>query len=124
MYYLVHYGNVEYYIHRDDTPAILWHVDTPLTFDVYTFSGWAPHGVIVSLNGVELAPNADGSYTIPGGRDYVKINCFARDPSVVPASSPQNVCGWCGKIHPNSLWGRIVAFFHMIFLFFRNLFRR
>ena len=80
------------------------------------------NGILVSLNGEELKPNADGSYTIPGGTGYVQINTYATS---TPASSGNSgdVCSYCGKVHPNSLWGRIVAFFHLIFWFFQRLFR-
>ena len=130
MHYVVYLRNVEYSIYLRSTPAIYWYDDTPLTFDVYTHTGWNGN-VTVSVNGNELAPNADGSYTIPGGTDFVLVNAYPASSSLTPSVTPSDnvsindndVCGFCGKVHPNSLWGRIVAFFHLIFLFFRNIFK-
>ncbi len=75
--------------------------------------------MIVSLNGEELAPNADGAYTIPGGEGFVKINAYAVQ--TVTPDADRGECAYCGKVHPNNLWGAIIAFFHMIFAFFKNL---
>ena len=74
---------------------------------------------------MELAPNADGSYTIPGGSGYTKVNInpvTASAPSGSTASSGNGVCKYCGKVHPNNIWGVIVSFFHTIFYFFKHLF--
>ncbi|MBR5422745.1 MAG: hypothetical protein IK108_01930, partial [Clostridia bacterium] len=115
MHYVVHMRDVDYEIYSRTTPAIRWYDNTALTFDVHTHSGWGDRGVLVSVNGEELKPNADGSYTIPGGTDYVQINTYAVDTTAT--SNSGDVCNYCGKVHPNSLWGRIVAFFHLIFWF-------
>ena len=40
------------------------------------------------------------------------------------AESGNDACVYCGKVHPNSIWGRIVAFFHTIFWFFTRLFKK
>ena len=122
MHYVVHMRDVDYEIYSRTTPAIRWYDNTALTFDVHTHSGWGDRGVLVSMNGEELKPNADGSYTIPGGTDYVQINTYAVDTTAT--SNSGDVCNYCGKVHPNSLWGRIVAFFHLIFWFFQRLFRK
>lgn len=62
-----------------------------------------------------------GSYTIPGGVGFVMVNAYPLYPA--PEGTESGPCGFCGKTHPNTLWGRIVAFFHMIFAFFRDLFK-
>jgi hypothetical protein len=74
------------------------------------------------VNGTLIQPNANGSYTIPAGEEYVKINCYPA--AAAAAESGNDACVYCGKVHPNSIWGRIVAFFHMIFWFFTRLFKK
>ncbi len=49
------------------------------------------------------------------------VNAYPLYPA--PEGTESGPCGFCGKTHPNTLWGRIVAFFHMIFAFFRDLFK-
>ncbi|MBQ9506189.1 MAG: hypothetical protein IJR51_03465, partial [Clostridia bacterium] len=122
MHYVLHTGDTQYEIYRGDTPAIMWYSTRPLSFSVVLHGNWSANGCIVSVNGKELKPNADGTYTLPAGTDYAIVNC---DPvTVAEDGSISNVCAYCGKIHPNSIWGRIVAFFHLIFHFFNRLFGR
>ena len=125
MHYVVHMENVEYLIYSKTTPAILWYSEAPLTFSVQLHPDWTGD-YIVSLNGVEIHPDANGNYTIPAGEDFVKINCNA-----VTAPDPEqgeshgdDICKLCGKVHPNNLWGRLIALFHTIVYFFKTLFKR
>lgn len=122
MHYAVHLSGEDYEIYGRCTPALLWYDNVALTFDVVTHAGWGDRDVIVSVNGEQLAPNGDGSYTIPGGTGYVQVNAY---PVASPADgSGSGVCDYCGKVHPGNLWGRIIAFFHMLFAFFQRLFNR
>ena len=38
-------------------------------------------------------------------------------------SSGSDICKLCGKDHGTTIWGRLVAFIHMIIYFFKTLFR-
>jgi hypothetical protein len=127
MHYLVHLRNVNYEIYSKNTPAIYWYENAPLTFEVITHTGWGDNKVLVSINGKELAQNADGTSTIPGGTGYVQINAYPATQTAehnTQGESHSDVCGYCGKVHPSSLWGRIVAFFHALILFFTRLFNK
>ena len=86
-----------------------------------TGMGWKYSGYEVKVNGVTLEPNEDGSFTLPAGSGYAQINVYPVS-DAASAVAPSGVCGYCGKVHPNHLWGRIVALFHAIILFFKNLF--
>ena len=124
MHYVVHMPNVNYEIYSKDTPAFYWYEGEDLSFDVILHSDCKYKQYVITLNGVELKQNADGSYTIPGGTDYVKINI---NPVTTAAESggpvsEGSVCKFCGKVHPNNFWGILVAFFHTIFYFFKHLF--
>lgn len=121
MHYVAHLSGVEYEIYSKSTPVLNWYENVPLTFDVVTHYGWGDANVIVSINGEELRPNADGSYTIPGGTDFVMIHAYPHAPA--QEGSGSGVCNYCGKVHPNTLWGRLIAFFHLIFHFFKTLFK-
>ena len=125
MHYIVHVRNGEdYRIYSDTTPEILWYPDYPLTFDVYIYTTWDVRNWIVSANGVELKPNADGSYTIPAGSERVVINCNPVQPET-PAQEGQlqsgKVCAYCGNVHTNNLRGFLVGMLHSLFVFFKNL---
>ncbi len=125
MHYVVHLENVDYLIYSKTTPAILWYSEAPLTFTVVFHPEWTGDA-IVTVNGVEIRPDANGVYTIPAGEDYVKINCNAvntPDPEQ-GESHGDGTCKLCGKVHPNNLWGRLIALFHAIVYFFKTLFNR
>ena len=124
MSYVVYMDDIEYHIYNKSTPALYWYKEKSLTFDVVTYSTWGADGIVVSLNGKELAPNANGSYTIPAGTDYAKINCYPAAATVTQGESHGDTCPFCGKVHPSNIWGRIVAFVHVIFAFFQKLFHR
>ena len=126
MHYVVHMPDVNYEIYSKQTPAIYWYEGEDLSFDIVLHPDCKYENYVVTLNDVELGQNPDGTYTIPGGTDYVKIN-------VNPVTTTDNggsgshtstggVCKYCGKVHPGNLWGMIVAFFHAIFYFFKHLF--
>ena len=122
MYYTVHLNTGDYNIFRDSTPALMWYSQRPLTFNVGFRTGeWNTNAYMVSVNGVELKPNADGSFTLPAGTDYVKINC---SPVTITASGDVRTCAYCGKVHPSNLWGTITRILHTIIYFFQHLFNR
>jgi hypothetical protein len=121
MNYVVHFDDVDYYIYSKTTPAVYWYSGRDLTFDVETRSGFK-NGCIVAVNGTLIQPNANGSYTIPAGEAYTQINCYPAEAAA--AESESDACVYCGKVHPNSIWGRIVAFFHTVFWFFTRLFKK
>ena len=125
MHYVLHADGSDYSIFRDNTPAVLWYPNRPLTFSVALHPTWKGD-CIVSANGKELKPDANGVYTLPGGTDFVIVNC---DPVGATATGSDGethsgTCPFCGKIHPSSFWGRIVALVHTIFYFFKNRFKK
>jgi hypothetical protein len=125
MHFVAHLTDRDYEIRMKTTPAIMWYSTRELTFDVILHSGWKADGYVVNLNGEELKPNADGSYTIPAGKEFALITVYPVYNTAPSASeSGSDVCGYCGKVHPNHIWGRLVAFLHVILLFFRNLFKK
>ena len=132
MHFVVHMPGYDYLIYSRTTKVLEWYSSIPLTFEVVTDYGWKYDSFTVLVNQVELAPNADGSYTLPAGKDFTII-------SVVPVedlpaiddinpddgstpSSGSGVCKLCGKTHPSHIWGRIIAFFHAVIYFFKHLF--
>jgi hypothetical protein len=125
MHYVVHMPDVNYEIYSKQTPAIYWYDGADLTFDIVLHPDCGYENYIVTLNDKELKQNADGSYTIPGGTEYVKINV---NPVTTAAdnggsgSHTASACRYCGKVHPGNFWGMLVAFFHAIFYFFKHLF--
>ena len=125
MHYVLHADDSDYSIYRDNTPAVLWYPNRPLTFSVVLHSTWKGD-CIVSANGKELKPDANGVYTLPGGTDFVIVNCDPVGATVTGSDGEtySGTCPFCGKIHPSSFWGRIVALVHTIFYFFRNLFKK
>jgi hypothetical protein len=125
MHYVVHLQGVDYEIYSKHTPAIYWYDGADLTFNVVLHSDCGYSDYTVSLNDKALSQNPDGTYTIPGGTDYVKININPVSTATSDGGSHTSsggVCKYCGKVHPNNLWGMIVAFFHAIFYFFKHLF--
>ena len=118
MHYVVHMRNVDYSIYSDTTPVIYWYDDHPLTFSVVIYSTWSVQGYVVSANGKEIKPDANGNYTIPAGTDRVQINC---DPISTAATDGQDVCEYCGKIHPSTVWGFLIGMVHRLFAFFKNM---
>ena len=121
MHYVVNLrGGEEYYVFSDTTPVLYWYKDRPLTFRVELYSTWSVINYIVSVNGKELTPDANGVYTIPAGSDRVVINC---EPINTPAEN-HDVCGYCGKVHPNNVFGFLISMMHSMFMFFRSFFGR
>jgi len=122
MYYIVHMDE-DRSIHSKTAKAIYWYEGADLNFEVVTDFDWKYDGYEIRVNGSVLQPNADGTFTLPGGTDYAQINIY-------PVSEAANtviqsgVCKYCGKVHPSHLWGQIIAFFHAILYFFKNLFSR
>ena len=110
----------------DNTNTFWWYSAKELSFTVVISPDADYSSVTVYLNGSELAPNADGSYTIPAhpGNDNVTVVPVGATPSGSGSGSSSGACPYCGQTHANNLWGRIVALFHTILAFFRNIFRR
>ncbi len=108
-----------------NTNTFYWYSAKSLTFRIGIANNADYDSVTVYLNGSVLSPNADGSYTIPAhvGNDTVTVVPVSAAPSGNPGSS-SGVCPYCGQTHANNLWGRIIALFHTILAFFRNIFRR
>ena len=126
MHYVVHFDTFNYEIYSKQTPAFYWYEGVDLSFDIVLHSDCNYENYIVTLNDKELKQNADGTYTIPGGKDYAKINinpvATATDDGGSGSSHTASVCKYCGKVHPGNFWGAIVGFFHAIFYFFKHLF--
>gem|GEM_PF-3149387 len=124
-------SGMQYLVHLDEdrviksrtASAVYWYNDVDLSFEVVTGSSWSYEGYVVLVNGSVLQPNADGTFTLPGGVDYAQVNISPLIPDDDGSgSSVSGVCGYCGEVHANTLWGRIVAFFHAILNFFKNMF--
>lgn len=125
MYYVVHM-DVDRIIQNKSASAVYWYKDVDLNFEVVTGAAWNYENYVVLVNGEALEANADGSYTLPGGSTYAQINITPIiTPSEGSGSGTENgPCKYCGKTHANTLWGRIVAFFHAIFYWIKSLFTR
>ena len=117
MHYVVNLRSGEYYVFSETTPVIYWYPDQPLTFRVELYSTWSVPNYIVSANGYELLPDANGVYTIPAGTERVVINC---EP-INTAAGSHNVCEYCGKVHTNNVFGFLMSMLHSLFLFFKNM---
>ena len=125
----VHAGPTDVVVHDQSAKAIAWYSNEALRFEVKKTAGWSAAGFIVLVNRTELAPNADGTYTLPAGRDYaiVSVELIIDNTPATPSdpgqgSSGSGACKLCGENHGSSFWGRIVAFFHAIIYFFKHLF--
>ncbi len=125
-------SKMHYVIELDDgyavfnTNTILWYSAAALKFHVYTYTNANFDGYAVYINGKEATPDENGSYTLPAGSTYDTVT-FAARPTATDGGSQQSgsgVCAYCGQVHPNTLWGRIIALFHAIFAFFKSLFNR
>lgn len=97
-------------------------------------------GIIVNgLNGISISVTDEDEHvtdeTSAGVQDGRPVNIFVHpennsvstDFSVTetpadPSTENSTVCKFCKKIHGNSLWERIISFFHSIFYFFAHLF--
>ena len=128
MHYLVHMDGYDYAIYSKTTPVIDWYSTAPLTFEVVPEYGFRYDGYVVLVNQVELAPNADGTFTLPAGTDYTMISIapVMELPAIdnINGNTESGACKYCGKVHPGHLWGRLVALVHAIIYFFMHLFGR
>ena len=122
MYYLVHM-EADYIVKSRSAPATYWYNDVDLSFEVVTTSSWNYEDYVVFVNGSELTRNADGTYTLPGGADYAQINVSPLISSG-EGETGSGECGYCGKVHPNTIGGRIIAIIHAILYFFKNLLKK
>ena len=96
---------------------IYWYENLPLTFRVVLYTTWSTPGCIVTANGRELLPDANGVYTIPAVSEHVVVNC---EP-INTGAGQHDVCKYCGKVHPNNVLGFMIAMIHKLFGFFKNL---
>ncbi len=128
--FTVYAGENTYVYNTNDARVLEWYSGASLRFDVEVTGSWAGDGYAVLVNQQPLAPNADGSYTIPAGRNYLIVSVMplssAEDPGTTPSGggSGSGVCKYCGQVHGSSFWGRLVAFFHLLAYFFLHLFGR
>ena len=129
MHYVIEVGD-GYAVYNTNT--ILWYSAAELHFHVYTYtnSGYGDN-YTVYINGKAATPDANGSYTLTAGSVSDTVSISVNNGTVTPSqpgtghdAGSSGECAYCGKVHPNTLWGRIVALFHAIFAFFRDLFKR
>ena len=114
-----------------NTNTILWYSASELHFHVYTYtnSGYGDN-YTVYINGKAATPDENGSYTLPAGSTNDTVSISVNNSPVTPSQpgsgndGTSGTCAYCGKVHTNNLWGRIIALFHAIFAFFRDLFKR
>ncbi|MCH5198802.1 MAG: hypothetical protein J1E34_07845, partial [Oscillospiraceae bacterium] len=123
MHYVVHMEK-DYTVSGKSARALYWYNDVDLNFEVVTGAGWGYDRYFVQVNGTILEPNDDGTYTLPGGTGYAQINVTPVIVTPSGGSSNTTECKYCGKLHPVTLWGRIVAFFHAIFYWIKSLFSK
>ena len=121
MYYVVHMGEHDRWILREDSKAFDWYDEVALDFEVRLGLGWKLDDMsyktyVVYLNNQPLEPNADGTYTIPANIGRAVI-------TITGASTPtkdETPTQFAGKI---SFWEKLVNFFRMIAGFFTGIFR-
>jgi hypothetical protein len=119
MHYTAHMRNNEYYsVYSETIPVLYWYPDQPLKFHILIYGTWGLDGYIVSANGKEIKPDENGVYTIPAGEEKVQINC---DPIVTATSDGQEICEYCGKVHPSTVWGFLTAMIHRLFSFIKKM---
>ncbi|MBR5409552.1 MAG: InlB B-repeat-containing protein [Clostridia bacterium] len=127
-YFIAHLGNTDYYAYVDGK-VIKWYSGATVNFDVVVTPEFRYEKYVVFMNGNVIEPNEDGSFTIPAGCDRAVITVVgayeggSESGSGAEHSSGSGVCKLCGQDHGNTIWGRLVAFIHMIIYFFKNLFR-
>ena len=114
-------GEHDRWILREDTKAIDWYDELELNFEVRLGLEWKYDDMsyktyVIYLNNQPLAPNADGTYTIPAniGRAVITIT-GASEPT-----KDETPGQFEGKI---SFWEKLVNFFKMIADFFKVLFK-
>ncbi|MBR5410591.1 MAG: InlB B-repeat-containing protein, partial [Clostridia bacterium] len=129
--FTVYAGETTYIYNTDDANVLEWYSGASLKFDVEVNGAWASDGFVVLVNQQPLEPNADGSYTIPAGRNYLIVNVMPvtsvepaePDPGTTP-SSGSGRCPYCGQVHGSSIWNRIVAFIHLLLYYILHIFGR
>ena len=127
MYYVLDVGD-GYNVYNTNT--ILWYSAAELRFYVYVYTNSGITSYDVYINGEKASQDPNGYYTLPAGSvsDTVSIvtngGSAPSDPSGSGDTGDMGVCELCGKTHPNTLWGRIIALFHAIMAFFKNLFKK
>ncbi|MCH5197881.1 MAG: hypothetical protein J1E34_03145, partial [Oscillospiraceae bacterium] len=123
MHVVVHMGDDDFKIYSKKAKAIYWYDGMDLNFEVVTGAFWKYDGYNVRVNGKTLQPNDDGTFTLPGGTGYAQINIYPVSDTLNDLTE-SGVCKYCGKVHPSHIWGRLVALFHSIFFFIKNLFNK
>ena len=120
-------GAKEVSVTTQSAQVLKWYPDMPLHFTVKVSADFRGKGYTVFVNQKELAPDADGGFTLPAGSEYVIVSItpvLSEEPTPSGGGSASSgVCKLCGKNHNGSFWGRIVGFVHAIIWFFRNLFK-
>lgn len=135
-----HEYSVEYVFFNDDKDALQITVSGTANSEEVSAIG-ANGGLLVNgLNNinVEYRKNDEDMNSVTAkivdGRD-VNITINENEEKVVTDFIDENevepdkpepevkICKYCGKVHGSSLWEQIVAFFHNIFWFFKNLFK-
>ena len=119
MHFKVYKGsNEEYFAYSQTTPVIYWYPSKPFSFSLLTYGTWSQDGYMVSANGKEIYPDENGVYTIPAGEERVQINCY---PIPTVTSADQDICAYCGKVHPSTVWGFLSAMLHNLFMLIKNI---
>ena len=119
MHFKVYKGsNEEYFAYSQTTPVIYWYPSKPFSFSLLTYGTWSQDGYMVSANGKEIHPDENGVYTIPAGEERVQINCY---PIPTVTSADQDICAYCGKVHPSTVWGFLSAMLHNLFMLIKNI---
>ena len=119
-------GAKEVSVTTQSAQVLKWYPDMPLHFTVKVSADFRGKGYTVFVNQKELAPDADGGFTLPAGTEYVIVSVtpvLSEEPTPSGGGSSSGLCKLCGKDHSGSFWGRIVGFVHSIIWFFRNLFK-
>lgn len=75
-------------------------------------------GVISSQEIENAVSDVEIVYDKDGNTDNMEVEYKTKT-----EDAADSVCKYCGKTHGSSFWDRIVAFFHNIFYFFKNLFK-
>ena len=105
-----------------NSEALKWYTNLPLTFRIVSYSSYDYTKYVVYANRQIIAPNEDGSYTIPAGAEYTVI-------TVTGASANEGSSGSSADQTPGASKGKLsfmdalTAFFRRLADFFRNLFK-
>ena len=90
--------------------AVQWISDTPLKFKAVAYSDFAFREIIVRANGVEIAPDADGYYSLPQTADTAIVTA---EGAALDDAAPN------GRVSFREL---LISFFRKIVAFFTGVF--